>query len=455
MNILQTILQLFRKRPQYSLGAKLSPFDYRDIPISAVQAPVEIPDTYFTDISKLPVQNQLAHGSCVGQATGNAIDVIGDSDIVASRRYIYAMSKQLDGYDGQGTYPRVAASVLKNIGVASDKDVANDNTLTYKDFIDIPELDREKTIYNRVKGYAWVNVEDSQEMATAVYKNKVMTVSLAVGDFGTMHVKPGNFGYHYVMVYGYEKVGGEYYFYFRNSWGEQWGNKGNGVFKYSDFKGKIFDAIVFTDIPQELIEKAKNQQYRFMSDLRQGTRSDAVKKLQQRLWALGYIGETMVTGYFGGNTLAAVKMYQKDRGITQTGIVGPITRKSLNGGTMTLIQAIAMVESGSRLGLIGDRHLKDMAYGPLQIRKPCVDDVNKHFGTTYKAEDALNSWEVSTDIFNKYMQLYANEKALGRKVTDEDRARIWNAGPRGWVKNGSRLDIAASRYWAKVRSLLQ
>lgn len=38
-------------------------------------------------------------------------------------------------------------------------------------------------------------------------------------------------GGHSVMIYGYNETG----FLFRNSWGESWGNGGNGVFPYGDF----------------------------------------------------------------------------------------------------------------------------------------------------------------------------------------------------------------------------
>jgi peptidoglycan hydrolase-like protein with peptidoglycan-binding domain len=35
-------------------------------------------------------------------------------------------------------------------------------------------------------------------------------------------------------------------------------------------------------------------------------------------------------GYFGNQTLKAIKEYQKSKGITATGNVGPLTRKVLN-----------------------------------------------------------------------------------------------------------------------------
>lgn len=115
---------------------------------------------------------------------------------------------------------------------------------------------------------------------------------------------------------------------------------------------------------------------------------------------------------------------------------------------MTLIEAITKQESGGNLYAIGDKHLALKAYGPLQIRQPCVDDVNRVFGTNYKAEDTLGNMQLSTFIFNKYLSIYATSKRLGREVTDQDRARIWNGGPSGW-KHPSTLG-----YWRSVSKYL-
>lgn len=102
-----------------------------------------------------------------------------------------------------------------------------------------------------------------------------------------------------------------------------------------------------------------------------------------------------------------------------------------------LISALMKVESGGNDGAIGDKHLAQKAYGCLQIRQPCVDDVNRRYGTKYKAEDCLNNRALSIWICCKYIDMYATESRLGRTPTDEDKARIWNGGPIGCFDNGS------------------
>lgn len=63
--------------------------------------------------------------------------------------------------------------------------------------------------------------------------------------------------------------------------------------------------------------------------LRQGSRGDGVKALQQALLAHGH--QLVVDGDFGPITIAAVKMFQTRHGLVPDGIVGPITAAALDG----------------------------------------------------------------------------------------------------------------------------
>jgi hypothetical protein len=46
------------------------------------------------------------------------------------------------------------------------------------------------------------------------------------------------------------------------------------------------------------------------------------------------------------------------------------------------------------------------------------------------------------------MAIYAKPERLGRTVTDEDRARIWNGGPTGYKRKTTK------GYWGKVQKHL-
>lgn len=115
----------------------------------------------------------------------------------------------------------------------------------------------------------------------------------------------------------------------------------------------------------------------------------------------------------------------------------------------SLVDALIQVESEGNDGAIGDRNLRNKAYGPMQIRQPVCDDVNRIFKTKLNAGNMLNNRELSIDTFNKYMFIYATTRHLGHSPTDEDRARLWNGGPAGPWKT------ATEAYWHKVKAQMQ
>ncbi len=114
-----------------------------------------------------------------------------------------------------------------------------------------------------------------------------------------------------------------------------------------------------------------------------------------------------------------------------------------------LIDALIQVESHGDDAAIGDTKRKNKAYGCLQIRKPVVEDVNRVYGTKYRAEDCRNNRELSIKICKLYIKLYATKKRLGHEPTDEEKARIWNGGPNGHEKSST------DEYWAKVKEELK
>lgn len=69
--------------------------------------------------------------------------------------------------------------------------------------------------------------------------------------------------------------------------------------------------------------------YFFYRSLVPGSTGTGVVQLQRRLNLEGFF-KGPVTGYFGNLTLAAVREYQKAHNIVQLGVVGPLTRASLN-----------------------------------------------------------------------------------------------------------------------------
>lgn len=110
-----------------------------------------------------------------------------------------------------------------------------------------------------------------------------------------------------------------------------------------------------------------------------------------------------------------------------------------------LLTAIEQVESG------GDAYAVSKcgkAVGILQITQPCLSDVNRRYGLKWRLRQ-MRDPHLSRLVFHRYLELYATEERLGRSVTDEDRARIWNGGPDGWKEPETR------GYWSRVNNVMK
>lgn len=79
----------------------------------------------------------------------------------------------------------------------------------------------------------------------------------------------------------------------------------------------------FTTKSQVLSQKG------FTKNLWYGLSNSDVKNLQDFLSQKGYMNYKS-TGYFGSMTSSAVKLFQKEIGVIQTGFVGPLTRGAIN-----------------------------------------------------------------------------------------------------------------------------
>ncbi len=81
----------------------------------------------------------------------------------------------------------------------------------------------------------------------------------------------------------------------------------------------VFSAPVVQNIP---VKKTHN----FLQNLKQGDENSEVLELQNLLKSLGYL-KVSPNGYFGFGTRAAVIVFQKANGLSQTGFFGPLSRK--------------------------------------------------------------------------------------------------------------------------------
>ena len=224
------------------LGYIENPVDTRDISLVSVQEPVSSPLSYSTDVSMLPILDQKRLGACVGHAFANYInyfETLEGRKPEISARYIYALSKVFDKYDGEGTYPRVAAGVLKGFGAATTNFVPNNTRLSHKDYIKISGKNDAEA--HKVQAYAFVpnNIEMLKQ---AIYQNKLVAISIKLPQ-----------GRHYVLAYGYDNDS----IYYVNSWGKWWGNSGKGKLSIKEGLFDVMDMITLVDITEKQKEEAK------------------------------------------------------------------------------------------------------------------------------------------------------------------------------------------------------
>ena len=334
---------------EYTLGAIKNPKDLRDIKLTQVQAPVSIPASYKTDISFIPVLNQKGLGACVGHAHAviHIYNEYKENKIIKnlSPRYIYALAKKLDGLTQEGTYPRIACKVQQN-GCATENTVPNNTDLSHADYINITEtlqIKADAAPY-LIKGY--VDVTNNKELLKqAIYQNGVVAISISVGNFNNP-IKKGNIGLHRVVAYGYD---GDRFF-FRNSWGKEWGDNGNGYFDWND--QQLQDLMVFTDVPNTLVEEAKKK-YKYFSDSEiVGLKPELVKLLDQAREIAG-IPFKITSGFRTPEQNKKVGGVQDSA--HETGLaVDILVKDSVSGGKILLALAQVGIK---RFGFYGDGHI--------------------------------------------------------------------------------------------------
>jgi C1A family cysteine protease len=247
-------LQINGGRMNYGLGYVPSPPDSRDWLLVPRAWPwdKEFPERYMVpDIERVPVFDQGMRGSCVSQAAQclkEWQELQEDKEWEdLSPEFVYTLCKQLDGIpDMEGTYPRVAMSVLKNYGICAERlcpyqRVDNNMRLT--------EEMHEDAKRNRIARFARVSSFDALKLALMEHGPVMIGVPVYSNwkNNGIIPMPDGQLeGGHAITVIGWEPDG----WVFRNSWG-MWGQKGNGILPLS-YPDILSDAWLSVDITPTL-----------------------------------------------------------------------------------------------------------------------------------------------------------------------------------------------------------
>jgi len=322
-----------------AFGAFPSPTDYRDIPLAAVVGEFKsYPDEYFVPIDDLPVEHQRKLGACVGHGHTKYkqyLDFVDTGFIIPeSPRFVYAIAKAKDGYAGEGTYPRLAAKIVQDYGIATTKTVPNDTTLSHEEYVysrnidNIPQAAFAEAAENKIKGYAFITIS-KDGLKQAIVESNGASILMRIGSEWWTDAKgnstwdkkkivplrkPGSVvSGHQLYLYGYEDVGDDTKFYILNSWSKDWADDGTNWFWWSEWKNNISEGLTFVDVPNKIIQEAKKLpkqfSYKFTKTIKHGERSKDVEALQLALKADGCY-TYVVTGYYGNVTREAVVKFQ-------------------------------------------------------------------------------------------------------------------------------------------------
>lgn len=342
---------------EFSQGAIPSPRDYRDIPLAAV-GPTEdevyaasMPSSFFVDVDALPVWNQKRIGSCVGHAAAKykqLIDHKETGEIIAySPRFLYAIAKARDGYTAEGTYPRLVAKILKDIGCATEATIPNNADLSHEEYVYYRDESKvpgkEEAAPGQIGGYAFPDPQSTLSLKKAIIEYKGAMLLMRTGiewwtkPDGTSSWDPNYIipirapkivtSGHEVYLYGFEDVTENGIirtkFYIFNSWSAAWGLSGKGWFYHDEYKPYLNESITFVDLPNDLKKRlselpdAKTFKHSFTRDIPAGERSDEVKALQTALMIDGEFDRELYTELLKEGSLG----YFKPGGVTQKALL--------------------------------------------------------------------------------------------------------------------------------------
>lgn len=331
-SLFQKIIDAFKSKsahlPQkYTLGAFPNEPDNRDIayPLSGIIA-TDFPAVIGVQNAVTLMRLQQGNVSACVEYTFEFIKR-NDDGITHSRRFGYAATRQFLNYGPlvpPGLPQREAAKVAVTVGMPQDAGY-DDTALSesaYAALTITPAMRTEANLY-RFGGFAFpaININSFKQ---ALLDGHIIAATIAIDwdqiDVNKIVHPPVSIdGYHEVAIY----LSANDVFSCANWWGFDL------YIEESELSGVVKDAIIFTDIPEDMKQRAKLIPYIFQNDLKIGSTSPAVAQLQSRLTQYGLFTHTL-TNYFGPITQDAVRAYQRLKGIQETGFFGPITRAAMN-----------------------------------------------------------------------------------------------------------------------------
>lgn len=329
-----------------SFGANESPFDPRTIKSDELTLGGLPPASLIIDYTGLKHKDQMKVGICTASCVVTLAEKYFASKGIqfkGSMEWLYKIGKKMvEGTTYEGSSIFVMLKAAQKYGIPSEDLFPSNCNRNYTDFMSDLNITQEMlddAAKHKIPGYVSVAV-NPESIITALnstpaglatrmvvgtnwYTNKQGQISWKKEDLDPLRKLENPISGHAIAQIGYDS-NGLLTLFDRNTWGDDWADKGNISFKFDEHPEfteawMIIDKVLFT------------------KDLYVGITSPDVKRLQQYLNIKGYLVATEGAGslgneteFFGSRTMTALKRWQKENKIPSTGYFGPISRAFIN-----------------------------------------------------------------------------------------------------------------------------
>ncbi len=247
-------------------GCIPSPKDFRDFPsIAGIPTDIILPRKYDLRDKIKYIRDQDKYGTCCGfawSAIKNIQEFI-EGDLPnnggLSPLYIYTLAKQIDGYNGEGTYPRIIMKLAQE-GILPEKDLPYDILLNSGKLPTIISEQKQKALPYKIQSYGQIFNNNIIALKQAIYTQGAVLGAIVVTDSfmypeGKFINSPKGktYGGHAICICGFDddleykfNDGDKYkgFVLIQNSWGTGFGDMGfvwipYDIFNYNTEYGKF------------------------------------------------------------------------------------------------------------------------------------------------------------------------------------------------------------------------
>lgn len=220
-------------------GCNPPKIDVRDYKLAKAIKDDSLPVAY-TPMVLPKVKNQGSVSSCVAHATSSILEYydlnLGKNTL--STNFIYGIQRKECGHEGSGMYLRDACKIVTKYGDMLESECSGNYEIPKCWGLAEKALEnttaKDEALYFRAESY--FNCKSNDDIKRAIFNYGPVLASIKwygtfkVNNDGVLEGKQsGDYGYHAIMIYGWNACG----FLCQNSWGTHWGEKGRFILPYN------------------------------------------------------------------------------------------------------------------------------------------------------------------------------------------------------------------------------